>query len=48
MAHLKSFKPHQERRAIAEHYCCGNTLALFIKLIQISILISVQVKSIKR
>ena len=35
----KSFKPHLERRVIAEHYCCGSIPQLLIKLknlIQIS------------
>ena len=47
----KSSKPHPERNAIAEHFCCGNTLQLFItleKLIQISVLISVQARLIER
>ena len=28
----KSSKPHPERRAIAEHFCCDNVLPLLIKL----------------
>lgn len=28
----KSSKPHPERKAIAEHFCCGNTLPFLIKL----------------
>ena len=36
----KSSQPNPERRTIAEHFCCGNTLPLFVKLenlIQISL-----------
>ena len=47
----KTSKPLSERRAIAEHFCCDNTLLLLIKLeklFQISILISVQVSPIQR
>ena len=43
----ESFKPQPERRAIAEHFCCGNTQPFLIKLIQISVLISVQVGPIQ-
>ena len=42
--HLKSFKPHLERKARAEHFCWSNTQPILIKLenlIQISVLISV-------
>ena len=28
----KISKPHPRRRAIAEHFCCGNTQALLMKL----------------
>ena len=47
----KSSMPHPEQRAIAEYFYYGNTLLLLIKLeklIQISVLISVQVKPIQR
>ena len=40
--HLKCSKSHIKRRAMAEHFCCDNTLSLFMKLeklIQISVLI---------
>ena len=46
----KDSKPDLERSAIAEYVCCAKTLPLRIKLeklIQISFLISVQVKPIK-
>ena len=42
----KSSKPNLERRALAEYFCCGDTLPLLIKLekpIQISVLIFVQI-----
>ena len=45
---LKSCKPHQERRALAEHFCYSNAQPLLIKLekpIQISVLISMQMSS---
>ena len=47
----KSSKPHPERKTIAEHFCYGNTLPLLKKkkqekLIQISVLISVQLRLI--
>ena len=48
---FKSFGPYPERRAIAEYFCYGNTLPLLIKLenlIQISVLISVQLKLIQK
>lgn len=32
----KSSEHHPERRAIAEHFCCGNTLPLLIKLEKVS------------
>ena len=47
----KSYKLHLERGATAEHFCYGNTLPLFLKLeklIQISVLISVQLRPIQR
>ena len=47
----KSSKPHSERRAITEHFCCSNTLPLLLKLekiIQISFLISGHVKPTER
>ena len=46
----KSSKLHQERRTIAEYLCRGNAQPLLIKLeklIQISVLISVQVRPIQ-
>ena len=48
--HSKNFKPHPERRACAEHFCSGNILLLIKleKLIQISVLISVQLRSIQK
>ena len=48
---LKRSKPHPERRAIAKHFHCSNTLSLLIKLeklMQISVLISVQLRPIQR
>ena len=47
----KSYKPHPERRGRVEYFCCSNTILLLIKLeklIQISVLISVQVRPIQR
>ena len=47
-----SSKPHPKRRAIVEHFYCGNSLPLFIKLekkiTRISVLISVLVKPKQR
>ena len=48
---FKSSKPYPEIRVIAEHFCYGNELPLLIKLeklIQISVLISVQVRPIQK
>ena len=47
---LKSSNPHQERRALAEHFCCGNILPLIKpeKPNQISILISMLMRHIQR
>ena len=49
LSRSKSSKPHLERTAIVEHFCCGDPLRLLIKkekLIQISLLISVLVRAI--
>ena len=46
----KSSKLYLERRVISEHFCCSYTLPLLIKLeklIQISVLISLQVRYIQ-
>ena len=40
--------PQPERRPIAEHSHYGNTLPLIIKLIQISVSIAMQVRSIQK
>ena len=48
---FKKFFAHTERGAIAEHFCCSNSLLPFIKLektVQIFFLISVQMRSIQR
>ena len=48
---FKRSRLQTERRAIAEYFCCGNTLLLLVKLekpIQIPVLISVQLKSIQK
>lgn len=47
----KCSKPQPERRTIAEHFVYGNKLPPFIKLeklIQVSVLISLQVRPIQR
>ena len=51
VCHSKTFEPQPERKTKAKHFCCGNTQPLQIKLKklnQISVLISMQVKCIKK
>ena len=49
-SHSKCYTPHPESKAIPEHFSSGNSLPLtkLEKIIQISILISVQVRPIQR